>query len=105
MKIQLQLLPNADKTSNCMGLNPDTTFSIDGVDDGTFAIAADKNTLRLMMKSDTNMAHDEKKFFFDENDEAMSWEARTLSKQHRCKDIKDHTSARTGLSDTGKSRV
>ena len=35
----------------------------------------------------------------------MSWEARTLSKQHRCKDIKDHTSARTGLSDTGKSGV
>ena len=46
-----------------------------------------------------------RRFFFDENDKAMSWEARTLSKQHRCKEIKDHTSARTGLSDTGKSRV
>ena len=48
----------AHKVTKFDAINPDDTFSIDGVEDGTFAIASSKKELKQLMKSDADLVYD-----------------------------------------------
>lgn len=67
--------PTAHKVTTFKGFNPDDTFSIDGIDDGTFAIASSKKELKQLMKSDADLVYDQKKgkLFLNENGTAKGW--------------------------------
>ena len=51
----------AHKVTKFNAINSDTTFIIDGIDDGTFAIASSKKELKQLMKSDADLVYDQKK--------------------------------------------
>ena len=41
--------------------DPDASFSVEGTDGGTFAIASTKKELKQLMKSDADVVYDERK--------------------------------------------
>ena len=43
------------------GVYPDDTFNLEGIDDGTFAIASSKKELKQLKKSDADVVYDERK--------------------------------------------
>ena len=49
------------QVSTIKGFNPDDTFSLEGIDDGTFAIASSKKELKQLKKSDADVVYDQKK--------------------------------------------
>ena len=49
------------QVSTIKGFNPDDTFSLEGIDDGTFAIASNKKELKQLKKSDADVVYDERK--------------------------------------------
>ena len=49
------------QVSTIKGFNPDDTFNLEGIDDGTFAIASSKKELKQLKKSDADVVYDEKK--------------------------------------------
>ena len=49
------------QVSTIKGFNPDDTFSLEGIDDGTFAIASSKKELKQLKKSDADVVYDERK--------------------------------------------
>lgn len=49
------------QVSTIKGFNPDDSFSLEGIDDGTFAIASSKKELKQLKKSDADVVYDERK--------------------------------------------
>ena len=48
-------------SSQVIGFNPYDTFRLEGIDDGTFAIASIKKELKQLKKSDADVVYDERK--------------------------------------------
>jgi len=71
---------NARKVSKVKAVNPDASFTVEGTDGGTFAIASSKKELKQLMKSDADVVYDEKKgkLFLNENGAAKGWGAKKV---------------------------
>ena len=70
----------AKKVSKVKGVDADASFSIDGMDNGSFAIASSKKVLKALMKSDAAVVYDEKKgkLYLNENGTAKGWGAKKV---------------------------
>ena len=68
------------KVSKVKGVDADASFSIDGMDNGSFAIASSKKELKALMKSDAAVVYDEKKgkLYLNENGTAKGWGAKKV---------------------------
>ena len=66
---------NAKKPSKVKAVDPDASYSVEGTDGGSFAIASTKKELKQLMKSDAEVVYDESKgkLFFNENGTAKGW--------------------------------
>ena len=65
----------AHKGTKFDAINPDDTFTVDGIEARTFAIASSKKELKQLMKSDADLVYDQKKgkLFLNENGTAKGW--------------------------------
>ena len=65
----------AHKVTKFDAINPDDTFSVDGIENRTFAIASSKKELKQLMKSDAGLVYDQSKgkLFHNENGTAKGW--------------------------------
>ncbi|MDA7432943.1 hypothetical protein N8506_03595 [Synechococcus sp. AH-601-N23] len=70
----------AKKVSKVKGVDADASFSIDGMDNSSFAIASSKKVLKALMKSDAAVVYDEKKgkLYLNENGTAKGWGAKKV---------------------------
>jgi hypothetical protein len=68
------------KVSKVKGVDADASFSIDGMDNGSFAIASSKKELKALMKSDADVVYDEKKgkLYLNDNGTAKGWGAKKV---------------------------
>ena len=68
------------KISKGAGVDPDASFSVEGTDGGTFAIASTKKELKRLMKSDADVVYDERKgkLFLNANGTAKGWGAKKV---------------------------
>ena len=66
--------------SKVKGVDADASFSIDGMDNGSFAIASSKKELKALMKSDAAVVYDEKKgkLHLNDNGTAKGWGAKKV---------------------------
>ena len=71
---------NAQKVSKVKAVDPDSSFSVEGTDGGTFAIASSKKELKQLMKSDADVVYDERKgkLFLNDNGTAKGWGAKKV---------------------------
>ena len=71
---------NAQKVSKVKAVDPDASFSVEGTDGGTFAIASSKKELKQLMKSDADVVYDQSKgkLFLNENGTAKGWGAKKV---------------------------
>ena len=70
----------AKKVSKIKAVDPDASYSIEGTDGGTFAIASSKKDLKALMKSDADVVYDESKgkLYLNDNGTAKGWGAKKL---------------------------
>ena len=70
----------AKKVSKVKAFDPDASYSVEGADGGSFAIASSKKELKALMKSDADVVYDEKKgkLYLNENGTAKGWGAKTV---------------------------
>ena len=70
---QMSLTPK--KVSKVKAFDADSSFSIEGMDNGSFAIASNKKELKQLMKSDADVVYYEKKgkLYLNENGEEKGW--------------------------------
>ena len=63
------------KVSKSAAADPDASFSVEGTDGGTFAIASSKKELKQLMKSDADVVYDKRKgkLFLNDNGTAKGW--------------------------------
>ena len=63
------------KVSKGAAADPDASFSVEGTDGGTFAIASTKKELKQLMKSDADVVYDKRKgkLFLNDNGTAKGW--------------------------------
>ena len=75
-----ELILTAKKVSKVKAFDADSSFSIEGLDTGTFAIATSKKELKQLMKSDADVVYDEKKgkLYLNENGEEKGWGAKKV---------------------------
>ena len=68
------------KVSKVKAFDADSSFSIEGMDTGTFAIATSKQELKQLMTSDADVVYDEKKgkLYLNENGEKKGWGAKKV---------------------------
>lgn len=68
------------KVSKGASADPDASFSVEGTDGGTFAIASNKKELKQLMKSDADVVYDERKgkLFLNDNATAKGWGAKKV---------------------------
>ena len=68
------------KVSKGAAADPDASFSVEGTDGGTFAIASSKKELKQLMKSDADVVYDERKgkLFLNDNGTAKGWGAKKV---------------------------
>ena len=68
------------KVSKSAAVDPDASFSVEGTDGGTFAIASSKKELKQLMKSDADVVYDERKgkLFLNDNGTAKGWGAKKV---------------------------
>ena len=68
------------KVSRVAAVDPDVIFSVEGIDDGTFAIASSKKELKQLKKSDADVVYDERKgkLFLNDNGTAKGWGAKKV---------------------------
>ena len=102
---------NAQKVLKVKAVDPDATYSVEGTDGGSFAIASTKKELKQLMKSDAEVVYDESKgkLFFNENGTAKGWGAKKVggllakfkSKPELTADNFEGLSAHTGDAITG----
>ena len=66
---------NAQKVSKVKAVDPDASFTVEGTDGGTFAIASSKKELKQLMKSDADVVYDQSKgkLFLNDNGTAKGW--------------------------------
>jgi len=71
---------NAQKVSKVKAVDPDASFSVQGTDGGTFAIASSKKELKQLMKSDADVVYDQSKgkLFLNDNGTAKGWGAKKV---------------------------
>ena len=63
------------KVAKGRAVEPDASFSVGGIDAGTFAIASSKKELKQLMKSDADVVYDERKgkLFLNDNGTKKGW--------------------------------
>ena len=68
------------KVSKVKGVDADASYSVEGADGGSFAIASSKKELKALMKSDAAVVYDEKKgkLYLNENGTAKGWGAKKV---------------------------
>ena len=68
------------KVSKVKGVDADASYSVEGVDGGSFAIASNKKELKQLMTSDADVVYDEKKgkLFLNDNGTAKGWGAKKV---------------------------
>ena len=68
------------KVSKVKGVDADASYSVEGTDGGSFAIASNKKELKALMKSDADVVYDEKKgkLYLNENGTAKGWGAKKV---------------------------
>ena len=68
------------KVSKGAAADPDASFSVEGTDGGTFAIASSKKELKQLMKSDAGVVCDGRKgkLFLNDNGTAKGWGAKKV---------------------------
>ena len=66
---------NAKKPSKVKAVDPDASYSVEGTDGGSFAIASSKKQLKALMKSDAEVVYDEKKgkLYLNDNATEPGW--------------------------------
>lgn len=66
---------NAKKPSKVKAVDPDASYSVEGTDGGSFAIASTKKELKQLMKSDAEVVYDESKgkLYLNDNGTAKGW--------------------------------
>ena len=75
---ELSLTPK--KVSKVKGFDADASYSVEGADGGSFAIASNKKELKQLMKSDAAVVYDEKKgkLYLNDNGTAKGWGKRKV---------------------------
>ena len=68
------------KVSKVKGFDADASYSVEGVDAGSFAIASSKKELKQLMTSDADVVYDPKKgkLFLHDNGTAKGWGAKKV---------------------------
>ena len=68
------------KVSKVKGVDADASYSVEGVDAGSFAIASSKKELKQLMTSDADVVYDEKKgkLYLNDNGTAKGWGAKKV---------------------------
>ena len=68
------------KVSKVKAFDADSSFFIEGMDNGSFAIASSKKELKQLMKSDADVVYYEKKgkLYLNENGEEKGWGAKKV---------------------------
>ena len=68
------------KVSKVKGVDADASYSVEGADGGSFAIASSKKELKQLMTSDAAVVYDEKKgkLYLNENGTAKGWGAKKV---------------------------
>ena len=68
------------KVSKVKGFDADSSWDIEGMDNGSFAIASSKKELKQLMTSDADVVYDEKKgkLYLNENGPAKGWGAKKV---------------------------
>ena len=71
---------NAKKVSKVKAVDPDASYSVEGTEGGSFAIASSKKDLKALMKSDAAVVYDEKKgkLYLNANGEEKGWGAKKV---------------------------
>ena len=71
---------NAKKVSKVKGIDPDDSYSVEGADGGSFAVASSKKELKQLMKSDADVVYDERKgkLFLNDNGTKKGWGAKKV---------------------------
>jgi hypothetical protein len=70
----------AKKVSKVKRFDADASYSVEGAEGGSFAIASNKKELKQLMKSDADVVYDEKKgkLYLNENGEEKGWGAKKV---------------------------
>ena len=68
------------KVSKVKGFDADASYSVEGVDAGSFAIASNKKELKQLMTGDAAVVYDEKKgkLYLNDNGTAKGWGAKKV---------------------------
>ena len=68
------------KVSKVKEFDADASYSVEGADGGSFAIASSKKELKALMKSDADVVYDEKKgkLYLNDNGTAKGWGAKKV---------------------------
>ena len=71
---------NAKKPSKVKAVDSDASYSVEGTDEGSFAIASSKKELKALMKSAADVVYDESKgkLYLNDNGTAQGWGAKKL---------------------------
>ena len=66
---------SAKKPSKLKSFDADALIHVDGIEDGSFAVASSKKELKALMKSDADVVYDEKKgkLYLNDNGTAKGW--------------------------------
>ena len=66
---------SAKKPSKLKSFDSDALIHVDGIEDGSFAVASSKKELKALMKSDAEVIYDEKKgkLYLNDNGTAKGW--------------------------------
>ena len=71
---------SAKTPSKVKAVDPDASYSVEGADGGSFAIASSKKELKALMKSDAEVVYDESKgkLYLNDNGTAKGWGAKKV---------------------------
>ena len=71
---------NAKKPSKVKAVDPDASYSVEGTEGGSFAIATSKKELKALMKSAADVVYDESKgkLYLNDNGTAKGWGAKKV---------------------------
>ena len=71
---------NAKKPTKVKAVDPDASYSVEGTDGGTFAIASSKKELKALMKSDAEVVYDKSKgkLYLNDNATEPGWGAKKV---------------------------
>ena len=103
------------KVSKSAAADPDASFSVEGTNGGTFAIASSKKELKQLMKSNADVVYDERngKLFLNDNGTKKGWGAKKVGglvakfkgKPELSADLFDQLTAHGGDDITGEGDI